>query len=67
MNILIVPIVFGLLLLAYIALEELCSKPMARPLSKRELRQRYRQRCDTPLPVTIKMRALLAEAKTHYL
>ena len=61
----ILAIVLGLLIIAegY----SFTTRPMALGLSKSQLRRRYRQHYAQSLPATIKMKALLAEARTHYL
>ena len=49
MSILIVPLVFGGILGLYCLVEDVlwAAKPMARPLSRRELNRRYRQRLNS--------------------
>ena len=69
MILLIIPISFALFMLLVILLEghSFRTRPMARALSKSELRRLYRRHYAKPLPSQVKMKALLAEAKTHYL
>lgn len=70
MILLFIPAILAILLALVIVYEtySFATRPMARGLSRSELKRRYRRELKAkPLPSTIKMKALLAEAKTHYL
>ena len=66
MILLSIPALFALFMLLVILLEgySFTTRPMARGLSKAELRRKYRRHYAKPLPSTVKMKALLAEART---